>query len=143
MMEQRERDLVDGFSLIPDLRERLSALITQTYSIPDLPEDDQSDVWLIRECQSPVWVEVKVENGLCCFRCHAGSPMVAGLVRTMCHLGQGCAVADILRFQPSWVEILGFDKILSPTRMDGLAAAWRHMVAHVNASDGCSSTTGK
>ncbi len=73
-------------------------------------------------CVSRVWVHGELCDGLTHFRCAADSPMVAGLIALLCDLYNESIPAEVAEVEPEiWVRC-GFTKLLSPTRLNGLAA---------------------
>jgi cysteine desulfuration protein SufE len=64
----------------------------------------------------------------------ADSPLVKGLAALVCELFEGQAPAEIASAQPRLFEALGLDRMLSPTRLNGVAqiqaAVQRFAAAH-------------
>jgi cysteine desulfuration protein SufE len=52
----------------------------------------------------------------------ADSPLVKGLVAVQCELYDGETATEIVTTEPAWVEALGLESRLSPTRLNGLAS---------------------
>jgi cysteine desulfuration protein SufE len=50
------------------------------------------------------------------------APMVKGLVALMCDLYEGGSPAEVAEFEPTLIDELGFARMISPTRLNGLAA---------------------
>jgi cysteine desulfuration protein SufE len=117
---ERQRELVAKLAIIEDPQERLAALMSRAkkWPAPAQPSDDL----LVRGCQSRVWVETTVEAGLCRFRMECDAPMVKGLVSLMCELYDGSAPADVAGTEPTLFDELGFSRMITPTRLNGLAA---------------------
>jgi len=59
---------------------------------------------------------------MCHFRMECDAPMVKGLVALLCELYEGAPPAEVREFEPTLVDDLGFTRMISPTRLNGLAA---------------------
>jgi cysteine desulfuration protein SufE len=117
----KQAELIDDLNLIENAQERLAAL-TSYVAKTRLPEELKMDDLIVPGCVSRVWVHGSVKDGLTEFRCAADSPMVAGLVAVLCDLYSGVTPEEAAEVEPELWTRCGFTKILSPTRLNGLAA---------------------
>lgn len=116
-----QTELIEDLNLIGSPHERLAALTSYVPRVL-LPEAERTDALLVPGCVSRVWVHGALVDGRTCFRCAADSPMVAGLVALLCHLYSGAEAAEVAAVEPELWEKCGLVKVLSPTRLNGLAA---------------------
>ncbi len=119
---EKQRQLVERLSIIEDPHERLAALMSRAKKWPAPAAEQLTDDHRVHGCQSRVWLVCSIEEGVCRFRMECDAPMVKGLVALMCELYDGCAPADVATAEPSVFEDLGFTRMISPTRLNGLAA---------------------
>ena len=122
---QKQSDLIERYSVIPDPQERLAALISRKSKLPALTESERLDTALVHGCVSRVWLVGSYENGCCRYRIEADSPMVKGLVTLLCEIYDGAAPQEIIAVEPTVFEGLGIAKNLTPTRLNGLASVRR------------------
>lgn len=125
-LADKQTELISDLLLIEDAHERLSAL-TSYVNRTRLPDEDKSDDLIVPGCVSRVWVHGELSNGLTQFRCAADSPMVAGLIALLADLYSGVTAAEVAAIEPEIWQRCGFEKILSPTRLNGLAAVRARM----------------
>ena len=118
---EKQNELISDLNLIEDAHERLSAL-TSYVSRTQLPDDMKDDELIVPGCISRVWVKGELRDGMTHFRFAADSPMVAGLVALLCDLYSGATPAQSWAMEPDVWQKCGFIKILTPTRLNGLAA---------------------
>ena len=117
----QQRELISDLNLIEDAHERLAAL-TSYVSRVKLPDELKGDDLIVPGCLSRVWVSGELQNGLTHFRCAADSPMVAGLIALLCDLYSGVRPEEAAQVEPEVWQKCGFIKMLTPTRLNGLAA---------------------
>jgi cysteine desulfuration protein SufE len=132
---ERQRLLVQKLSIIEDPQERLAALMSRAKKWPVPAAEALIETNRVHGCQSRVWLVPRMEENVCRFAMECDAPMVKGLVALMCELYDGSAPADVAAVEPSLFEELGFDRMISPTRLHGLAAVRakiREFAAHVS-----------
>lgn len=120
-VSEKQKQLIEDLCIIEDVQERLSAVVARA-SKRHLPADKRLDEHLVKGCVSHVWLIHHLEKGRCRFEADADSPMVKGLVVLLTEVYDGGEPADIAATEPELWKALGFHKVLSPTRLNGLAA---------------------
>ena len=116
-----QQALRDAFEPLSDLHERLSLIISACAG-SGLPEDDRLEGDLVPGCASQVWLRRTGPAEVLHLEWDAGSPLVRGLAGLICQVYQDTAPADALAFRSRILPDLGLDRLLSPTRLRGLAA---------------------
>ena len=120
-VSEKQTQLIDDLRIIEDVQERLSAVVSRATK-RSLPAEAKVDAHRVQGCVSSVWLVPTIENGLCHFGFDADSPMVKGLVGLVCEVYEGGTPNDVANTKLALWEPLGFHKLLSPTRMNGLAS---------------------
>jgi cysteine desulfuration protein SufE len=116
----QQRALVARLSIIEDPQERLAALMSRAKKWPKPAE--LSDEQRVHGCQSRVWLAPTVQDGVCHFPMECDAPMVKGLVALLCEVYDGATPSDVLAVEPTIFDDLGFTRMVTPTRLNGLAA---------------------
>jgi cysteine desulfuration protein SufE len=119
-LADKQQQLIGRLAIIEDPQERLAALMSRAKKWP--APQPMDDTLLVPGCQSRVWLQCTVEDGVCRFRMECDAPMVKGLVALMCELYDGAPPPEVAAVEPEWVEKLGFHRMITPTRLNGLAA---------------------
>lgn len=117
----RQQELISDLLIIEDVQERLSAVVARAAK-RKLADEQRVDANLVKGCVSRVWLAHRLENGVCRFDSDADSPMVKGLVSLLCEVYDGGEPVDVIATEPELWSKLGFQKNLSPTRINGLSA---------------------
>ena len=120
-LAEKQQSLIDDLNIIHDPHERLNAVVSRG-SMMKLDEQHKIDANLVPGCVSRVWLHGESVDGRARVRCAADSPMVAGLAALLCHLYNGATPAEIVAVEPELWRACGFEKMLSPTRLNGLAS---------------------
>ena len=118
---EKQAQLIEDLRIIEDVQERLSAVVSRAAK-RSLPPEQRADTHRVAGCVSSVWLVPELREGRCHFGLDADSPMVKGLVSLLCEVYEGGTAHDVASTEPVLWEQLGFLRLLSPTRLNGLAA---------------------
>jgi len=121
-LAEKQQRLIAKFAIIEDAQERLAVIVSRGKKWPGLTNEEKTDAHRVKGCVSQVWIVGEREGDRCRFRMDADSPLVKGLVAVQCELYDGESAAEIVATEPAWVEALGLESRLSPTRLNGLAS---------------------
>lgn len=121
-LAEKQRTLIEDLNLIHDPHERLTVVMARGTSSGPFDPTRRIDENLVPGCVSRVWLTGSCRNGLCQFDCDADSPMVKGLVALLCGLYSGFPPGEVLAVEPELWAACGLDRLLSPTRLNGLLA---------------------
>lgn len=116
---------MEEYSVIPTVQERLSAVVARVSRRHTLTAEEREKTERVPGCVSAVWIIGSVDQARCSFRCEADSPMVKGLVALLCDFYSNETVLDVAAHEPRLIQELGFDRTLTPTRLNGLDAVQR------------------
>ena len=119
-LADKQRELIADLNLIPDVQERLGALTAYAARMR-LPEEARVEQSLVPGCVSRVWLHGTCTGGHTRFDCDADSPMVKSLAALLCDLYSGVPPQEAASVEPEIWQACQFSKILSPTRLQGLA----------------------
>lgn len=119
VVEQRQAEIADEFSLVGDWMERYQYLIYLGDTLAPLDDADKTDDNLIRGCQSKVWLAVDGASDALRFRGGSDSKIVQGLVALALKVYSDAPARDIATTEPQFVHDIGLSKHLSPTRANG------------------------
>ena len=117
----QESALAAHWHFIPDPHERL-ALATQAAAGQGLPDSLKTDDALVPGCVSRVWLHAQSLNGSLTLSWDADSAIVRGLAGLVCAVYQNASPAAAAAHHSSIIAGLGFDRMISPTRLNGMAA---------------------
>ncbi|MCB1229888.1 MAG: SufE family protein [Verrucomicrobiae bacterium] len=128
-LAEKQRELIEDFSIIEDPVERFSAIVDRGRRAPALPDEARTDAHLVPGCTSRVWLTGWAENGgdSCQFRVEADAPSVQGVAALLCELYSGATPAEVIAIEPECLTALGIHRQLTLTRMRGLSQVRRRI----------------
>lgn len=124
-VEQAQRELIEEFSIFDDWMDRYQYLIDLGRKLPPLPPEDQVPENKLSGCQSQVWMTAREEDGRMRYRAISDAAIVSGLIALLLRIYDNRRPQDIVESEPAFIEALGLDAHLSPTRANGLGAMLR------------------
>lgn len=130
-LEEKQRSLIEDYSLIEDPTERFSAIVDLGRKSPPYPEQERTEAHLVPGCTSRVWLTGWLEEGtaenVCQFRVDSETPSVHGVATMLCTLYSGASPAAVATVEPDFLTALGIDRHLTPTRLRGLGNVRRRI----------------
>ncbi len=116
-------DIIDSLSFFDDWEERYKYIIDLGKELPSMPERFRTDEFLVRGCQSQVWLVDEWRDGKLFFLADSDAFIVKGLLGVVLAAFNGKAPGDILGFDiDGYFSQLDLLQHLSSTRGNGLKA---------------------
>ena len=116
-------DILDTLGFFDDWEERYKYIIDLGKQLPAMSEDKKNDTYLLRGCQSQVWIDSELNNGVLTFEADSDAHIVRGLLGVVLAAYNHKTPADIIAFDiDDYFSKIDLVKHLSPTRGNGLRA---------------------
>ncbi len=116
-------DILDTLSFFDDWEERYKYIIDLGKQLPVMPDSKKTEQYLLRGCQSQVWIDSELNNGVLNFEADSDAHIVRGLLGVVLAAYNHKTPADILAFDiDDYFARIDLVKHLSPTRGNGLRA---------------------
>ena len=116
-------DILDTLSFFDDWEERYKYIIDLGKQLPAMSDDKKNDTYLLRGCQSQVWIDSELNNGVLTFEADSDAHIVRGLLGVVLAAYNHKTPADIIAFDiDDYFSKIDLVKHLSPTRGNGLRA---------------------
>ncbi len=119
---ETQAELIEEFGFLDGWMDRYQYLIDLGRQLPPLDDADKTDANKLSGCQSQVWLLAENADGVMRYRANSDAAIVSGLIAVLLRIYDGRSAEEVLATEPEFVAALGFDKHLSPTRSNGLAA---------------------
>lgn len=130
----RQDLLVEEYGLIDDPRERFQIIVeTAGGGATPLLESERTEQNLVPGCVSKVWLALRPQgDGTVEVLIESESPALAGIAALFCRIYSEASPAEILATAPDFIERLGIDRFLTPTRARGLRRLREMLVERVS-----------
>ncbi len=107
---------------LPDWEERFGAIMAMGRELGPYPEERRTDDFIIKGCQSRVWLYPELVGGRIHFHADSDALIVKGLVAVVIRIMQDRTPQEILAAPKDISERLGLAQHLSQNRSSGLAS---------------------
>ena len=121
-LKEVEEDIIEEFAEFDEWLDKYEYIIDLGKSLDSYPEDKKTDDYLIKGCQSRVWLDAKVEKGVLVFNADSDAIITKGIISLLIRIYSGRTPEEILSSDFSVVEKIGLKENLSPTRANGLVS---------------------
>ena len=116
-------ELIDDFSFFENWEDKYQYLIDLGRNVPKMDEKLKVDENKLKGCQSVVYFSNSVDNdGSINFMANSDAAIVQGLIALMLKVYSGRKPQEILDIDIKFLEQIGLDEHLSPTRKNGLSS---------------------
>ena len=120
-------EIIQEFADFDDWMDRYQLLIDLGSSQPKLDDKYKTEQNLIDGCQSRVWLQADMRDGLLHFQAESDALIVKGIVALLVRVLSDHTPQEILGADLYFIESIGLREHLSPTRSNGLLAMLRQM----------------
>ncbi|QYN51330.1 SufE family protein [Apibacter sp. ESL0404] len=117
-----QQGLINEFNLFDSWEQRYEYVIELGKSLPEMSEKDKIQDKLIKGCQSQVWLTTRSENGKLFFEADSDAILPRGIAAMLVRIYSGQPIEDILKSDENFIEEIGLQEFLTPTRANGLLA---------------------
>ena len=121
--QQEAEEIIDEFSFFDDWADRYQHLIDQGRRLTPFEPSYQIEENQLKGCQSVVYFTSMCDaGGRVHFSASSDAAIVQGLIALLLRVYSERLPQEILALSPDFLEKIGLDKHLSPTRKNGLAS---------------------
>ena len=120
-------EIIQEFADFDDWMDRYQLLIDLGSSQPKLDDKYKTEQNLIDGCQSRVWLQADMRDGLLHFQAESDALIVKGIAALLVRVLSDHTPEEILGADLYFIESIGLREHLSPTRSNGLLAMLRQM----------------
>ncbi|MBQ2416689.1 MAG: SufE family protein [Alistipes sp.] len=122
-----QNEIIEEFSMFEDWLDKYDYLISLSDSLPVIDPAHKSEQYIIEGCQSRVWVDARLEDGKVYYSADSDAIIVKGILALLIRAMQGRTPQQILDLDLYFIEEIGLQENLSPTRGNGVLATIKQM----------------
>ena len=121
-LEEKKQAVIEEFSMYDEWLDKYEYLIELGKALEPYPEGEKTEEKLIKGCQSRVWLDYELKDGLLYFRADSDAIITKGIISLLISVYSGRTPAEIAADDFGFVEQIGLKENLSPTRANGLVS---------------------
>lgn len=121
-IEDIQKEIIDEFSMFDDWMQRYEYMIDLGKSLPLIEEQFKTDEYIIKGCQSKVWVHAEMNENLIHFTADSDAIITKGIIAILIRSFSGQPPQAILDADTTFIDEIGLKEHLSPTRANGLVS---------------------
>ncbi len=127
-LELRQSQIIEEFEMFSDWMEKYEYIIELGKELEKLAPSQKLDENLIKGCQSRVWLSASQnEKGNVIFKADSDAIITKGLVALMIRVLSDANPMEIAKSDLHFIEKIGLNAHLSPTRSNGLVSMVKQM----------------
>src|SRR5690606_6351084 len=120
-------ELIDDFEFFTGWMEKYEHIIQLGKELPLIDEEYKKEDYLIKGCQSQVWLHAELVNDKVKFTADSDAIITKGLVSMMVKVLSGHTPEEIANADLYFINRIGLKEHLSPTRANGFLSMVKQM----------------
>ena len=126
-IQEIQNEIIEEFSFFDDWEERYEYLIELGKGLKAIPDENKTSDKVIKGCQSTVWLDAKMNGEKIHFLADSDAILPKGLAALLVRIYDNQEPKEILASDTGFIEKIGLQEFLSPTRANGLLAMIKHI----------------
>lgn len=126
-IQEKQNRIIREFQLLGDWQERYRYIIRLGQKLEPLEEQHRVEENLVRGCQSRVWLTARMEGDKVLFKADSDAAITKGLVALLIRVYSGETPETIMQTPPDFIQKIGMQEHLSPSRSNGLFSMVKQM----------------
>lgn len=126
-INETQDEIIEEFSIFEDWMDKYAYLIELGNSLEPLDEKYKVESNLIEGCQSRVWLQADYEEGIVTFKAESDAVIVKGIIALLIRVLTNHTPDEIMNADLYFINKIGLNEHLSPTRSNGLVSMVKQM----------------
>ena len=121
-IKEKQQETVEAFAFMEDWEQKYEYIIDLGKELKGIADDKKTDDNLIKGCQSKVWIDAEFKEGKLYFNADSDGILPKGIISLLVSIYSGHSTQEILDSDFKFIEEIGLQEFLSPSRANGLMA---------------------
>ena len=122
-----QEEIVNEFVVFDDWMDRYNYLIEIARDLPVIDSKMKTNDYLIRGCQSKVWLNAEFNEGKVHFTADSDAIITKGIISLLIRVLSDRTPQEIMNADLEFIDEIGLRQNLSPTRANGLLSMIKQM----------------
>jgi cysteine desulfuration protein SufE len=132
-INEKINNIIQRFSAFDDWTDKYQLLIEMGNEAPLLKDEEKQEKYLIRGCQSRLWLKTELVNGKMQFKVNSDAVITLGIAALLTNVFNGETPAVVMETSVDFIDKTGLREHLSPTRSNGLTAMIKQIKLYATA----------
>ena len=121
-IQEAQQEIIDDFAFFDDWMDKYEHIIELGKELPQIDEKYKTDENLIKGCQSRVWLHAENKDGKIYYSADSDAIIAKGIISLLLKVFSGHTPEEILAANTDFINEIGLQEHLSPTRSNGLVS---------------------
>lgn len=121
-IKEKQQETVEAFAFMEDWEQKYEYIIDLGKELKGIADEKKTDDNLIKGCQSKVWIDAEFKEGKLYFNADSDGILPKGIISLLVSIYSGHSTQEILDSDFKFIEEIGLQEFLSPSRANGLMA---------------------
>lgn len=121
-LQEAKQTIIDDFSMFDEWLDKYEYLISLGKNLDVFAEEKKTEDRLIKGCQSRVWLDWELRDGVILFTADSDAIITKGIISLLISVYSGRTPQEIASDDFAFVAEIGLKDNLSPTRANGLVS---------------------
>ena len=127
-IKSRQEEIIKEFNLLEgDLEMSINYIIELGNQLTSLPENKKNDDFLVKGCQSKVWLHAEEKSQHVFFNADSNTVITKGLASLLIRVFSGHSADEILNEEIYFPEKIGMGRFIGSQRSNGFSAMIKQM----------------
>lgn len=127
MKDLIQEEIIEEFSVFDEWLDKYDYLIELSDSLPVIAAEHRTEDYVIKGCQSRVWVDARQNDGKVYFSADSDAIITKGIIALLIRVMNGRTPQEIIDMDLYFIDAIGLGENLSPTRSNGLLSMIKQM----------------
>lgn len=127
MTDKVQEEIIEEFAMFDDWLDKYDYLISLSDNLPVIDSTHKTDQYIIEGCQSRVWVDARLEDGKVYYSADSDAIIVKGILALLIRAMEGRTPQQIVDLDLYFIDAIGLQENLSPTRGNGVVSTIKQM----------------
>ncbi|MDK2977995.1 MAG: cysteine desulfuration protein SufE [Bacteroidales bacterium] len=126
-LQERQDEIIEEFSIFDDWMDKYNYLIELSKDLSEIDPKYKTNEYLIEGCQSKVWLYAEMDGDKLKFTADSDAIITKGIAALLVRVLSGLTPKEIMNADLYFIDKIGLQQNLSPTRSNGLLAMVKQM----------------
>ena len=126
-IEEKQQEIVEEFNIFEDWMEKYEYIIDLGKDLPIIQTEYKTEDRLIEGCQSRVWLHSEFNDGKMNYSADSDAIITKGIIGLLIRVLNNETPETILKTDLHFINDIGLQEHLSPTRANGLVGMVKRM----------------